>query len=712
MTLVPQEATTHRLRRNRQVERARSTGTGKLKARIALFMCIALLFGSIGVLTSCSFFNDSSMADKAAAPSNWAIYLYLCGSNLETEGAAATSDLNELFAVTLPEGVEVIFQTGGSNEWHNGADASARQIYRYSSEGLEQLESWEQANMGDPQTLVDFLYYCNTNYPAKNRMLLFWDHGGGTLGGVCNDEQFGMDSLSFDELELALSSYSGNEESNTFYEIVGFDACLMANIDTAAIFDDYARYMVASQDVEPGTGWDYVGIAQALANNPQISGGELGRVICDTYYASMSPFSVKTVTLSVVDLTRLDPLLQAYYQLGDEALINASIDQKEYLGAFGRVTHETENFFNSESTGYSNMMDLGDLALRGEQEGLFSVSSRDVLNALDRCVVYQVAGSAHQRAQGLSLFYNYSGKSYALEDYLALSSNRGLNYFYVYNFTGNLTDEVVEYVRQVSERMVGQKVTPEPIDTSFMQSLEGHPLALGPDGQWQLNVGPELGGQLASVYMSQAWVSPGEDEVLDDVNDSLLGLYGFNGFFPKDFQNGVFTADFQADCIALGELPLFTEPINGGSESELLYAAPVLINGVDYSLIISQSAETGAFTLLGATPPIDVSTNMAAKELYQLQPGDKVEAIMCFLLPEGQTDEITGTRLVPMPLGEITYDESAVIWSRPVYGNSEWDTGLAFYAVQFMMIDYAGNMYYSDSGVYQTLDGRVEPVTP
>ena len=40
-------------------------------------------------------------------------------------------------------------------------------------------------------------------------------------------------------------------------EWIGFDACLMSSVETAFMCAPYAEYMIASQEVEPGSGWNY-----------------------------------------------------------------------------------------------------------------------------------------------------------------------------------------------------------------------------------------------------------------------------------------------------------------------------------------------------------------------------------------------------------------------------------------------------------------------
>ena len=65
---------------------------------------------------------------------SWAVYWYLCGSDLESEGGFATGDLNELLEVALPENVTVVIETGGAAQWQNEViDGSLLQRYVYDS---------------------------------------------------------------------------------------------------------------------------------------------------------------------------------------------------------------------------------------------------------------------------------------------------------------------------------------------------------------------------------------------------------------------------------------------------------------------------------------------------------------------------------------------------------------------------------------------------
>ena len=95
-------------------------------------------------------------------------------------------------------------------------------------------------------------------------------------------------------------------------ELVGFDTCLMATVDVAYTFSDLAHYLVASEETEPANGWYYSQWVGALADDPSMDGEELGRVICDAYYAGCEEVGTQdNTTLSLTDLTKVGPLLTA-----------------------------------------------------------------------------------------------------------------------------------------------------------------------------------------------------------------------------------------------------------------------------------------------------------------------------------------------------------------------------------------------------------------
>ena len=119
------------------------------------------------------------------------------------------------------------------------------------------------------------------------------------------DELYGGDSLNLSELKEAFGSVWNLSEEKPPVELIGFDTCLMATVDVAAAFSDIGRYLVASEETEPANGWYYSEWVKALAENPQMDGAELGKIICDTYYAGCEAVGTQdNTTLSVTDLSK------------------------------------------------------------------------------------------------------------------------------------------------------------------------------------------------------------------------------------------------------------------------------------------------------------------------------------------------------------------------------------------------------------------------
>ena len=85
-----------------------------MKKKIGALLLAVLML--LTLCTGCMDMEDDTVWDDG---SSWAVYWYLCGSDLESEGGFATGDLSELLEVELPENVTVVIQTGGAAQWQN-----------------------------------------------------------------------------------------------------------------------------------------------------------------------------------------------------------------------------------------------------------------------------------------------------------------------------------------------------------------------------------------------------------------------------------------------------------------------------------------------------------------------------------------------------------------------------------------------------------------
>ena len=209
-----------------------------------------------------------TLANTTETP--YTIMIYMNGSDLESEFGAATDDLVEMLDSGLNSAnANVIILTGGAKHWQNDAIPEYECVVWQLADGwLNELENFGKVNMGDSDTLRKFISYSMDNFPARKYGLIMWDHGGGSIAGFGHDEKFADGSLTLRDMRRAFDE-SGLRKNKL--EFLGFDACLMATVEMAIVAADYAHVLIASEDLEPGDGWDY-GFLSVLNQHPNISG--------------------------------------------------------------------------------------------------------------------------------------------------------------------------------------------------------------------------------------------------------------------------------------------------------------------------------------------------------------------------------------------------------------------------------------------------------
>ena len=652
----------------------------KKKIFFLLFIMVMILSfvacGGEEVLDNTEIYVDNNVGETEGVLSgSWAVYWYLCGSDLETNGGFATIDLTEMMEVQLPENVNIIIQTGGAAVWQNDLmDPAKIQRWLYNSEGLQLVDEQETTNMGDAQTLYDFLYFANTNYPAEKVAVTFWNHGGGSVTGAAFDEIHGLDSLDLVEMYQAFDAvWPANTEAPAL-ELVGFDTCLMATIDVAAVFQNFAKYLVASEEVEPGNGWLYSGWIGALAENPEMDGDDLGIAICSSYYEGCEAVGTQDqTTLSVTDLTKLTPLLEAYEAFGQEAFVAASEDPG-FFAELGRAASQSENYGgNTREQGYTNMVDLGHLA---RQTAWMLPSAQSVCDALEECVVYQVGGIYRSEATGLSCYYSYNGDVNDFNGYINVGAGLAFKHLYAYGLTGELAEGGEEYLSSLDIQEL-----PEIVTLADM-GWDGAPLDLNDEGTSILNLGPEANDILAGIGFSLFYV--------DEANDQMM-LLGTDNDLTADWENGIFYDNFRGVWGAIDGHLVYME-LSFEGEDYNLYSVPILLNGEEYNLQVAYDFTVEEWSILGASKGLDES-GMASKEMRLLEEGDVITTIWQLASYSGDDDF------------EMYAVEELVVTADTTFGEAPLFDGN--YSMVFEMWDAAGNYAYSDAVTFDCVEGEI-----
>ncbi len=317
------------------------------------------------------------------------------------------------------------------------------------------VESVGEVDTGNPQTLVDFVTWAVQSYPAQKYALVMSDHGGGWTGGFSDMSTSSYSDLSIPEIVSAMAQIRQNTGIDKF-EMIGFDACLMGQIEVFGSLYPYSNYMVASEEVEPGYGWSYAAWLQQLAQNPSLKGEGLSEAIVSTYVtndillsggrASADEIAQEesTTTLSAVESARIPDVIGAM-----NGFTSAITGLDQTLVAEARTyTRSYFSLFGEEVS--PSFIDLGNFAevlTTMTDETAIEQAAIQLQTAIDSAVIAEKHGINMSGSNGIAFHFPDSDLYYFTEfnaefpPYYAESSARFLEQsvwdeFLAYHYTG------------------------------------------------------------------------------------------------------------------------------------------------------------------------------------------------------------------------------------------------------------------------------------
>lgn len=284
--------------------------------------------------TSAGTAPSAPQSSQQKAPS-YTLMVYLCGTDLESmEGRreATRALLKVVLGAYDEENVNVLVLAGGTDTWKNeyfndllsgtpgehnksaiftvnkeavkaAADqliadwdnvSSITDLYDLAKDDSKLADPDEIANrfinaetlplygsvstalMGDVSTLVSLLEAAKSEpYRADQYGLSLWNHGGGSIEGVCfPDDKTGP--LEIPEIKAALAQADFGSTVSSCENKLGllaFDACLMAGAETAVYLSDCYDMMYASEETAYGDidYFDIINIANQRAGDDYLS---------------------------------------------------------------------------------------------------------------------------------------------------------------------------------------------------------------------------------------------------------------------------------------------------------------------------------------------------------------------------------------------------------------------------------------------------------
>ena len=562
------------------------------------------------------------------------IMVYMVGSNLESEYGNATIDMEEMIGAGVDtEHNNIVVYTGGAADWQmDGISAYKNYTLLLNEDNeFEVLDSTNPKNMGDADTLSSFINYCFDTFNSEHYSLVLWNHGAGPVYGFGLDENY-SDILTVDEMKKAFNDSVGSNDKRL--EWIGFDACLMNSLEIADLLAPYANYMIASQETEPGWGWDYTFLGET--SDEAMSGEEMGKAIIDQYMLygetvfDYYPRMYCDLTLSCIDLTKFEAtenaLNKCFGQLNEELTV-------ENYPELVRKREKTRDFGTYASDFDYGMVDaihlLGQIAPDSQE-------AMDAIESIEEMVVY--SKSNMKNANGISLCYPYSTDELYTEACIAIQEEIAFSPAYTgflqkfysiqngepivtdWNFSRNeMSVETVEAGEEVTT--TGQQVNVDTSDISLQLTPEQQAnfaaadffILCNVEGAGFLDEGEDPRGK--DMYM---FIHLGKNVNVDD-NGVLHGYYGNQVMYMYDETEQTYSP-----------IPMILVEEKEQPENEIRYTCSAVINNwnleeiemwkseaVDMQIVVNEEYPNGI--IRSAVPIASEGETNPSKQLLDLE---------------------------------------------------------------------------------------------
>lgn len=333
--------------------------------------------------------TGSAVAAPPASQAKWTVMVYISGDN-NLESYVVPDIETELGAVGSSANVQVIALADRAPGYDTSrGDWQTTKLFRVTQGMLATPENaiadWGERNFGDPQTLIDFVTWTKTNYPADRYALYFWGHGWSWHPGWVMEDDTNADTLDYHEMKTAIPQLG-------FIDVVGYDGCNMASIEMLKLWHGRATAFTSSQEWVGGEGIQYDLVLAQLAANPNMTADQVAIA------TSQSATADKTWSAVAVD-SRLDALITAVDQWS--ATLNAGLNANRKK--FDQAFTATRSFWQAPMD-----KDLYDMAYeinRLVPNQNIKNKSQAVMSAVDAVVLHERHVNAYADAHGITIYH-------------------------------------------------------------------------------------------------------------------------------------------------------------------------------------------------------------------------------------------------------------------------------------------------------------------
>ena len=333
----------------------------------------------------------SAGATGAAPPARakWTVMVYISGDNnledyvvkdIELELAPTGSSTNVQVVALADRGPGYDTSYG---DWQTTKLFHVTEGMTAASENA--VADWGERNMGDKQTLIDFVTWTKANYPADHYALYFWGHGWNWHPGYVMLDDTSADTLDYHETKSAIPSLG-------FIDVVGYDGCNMASIEIFNLWHGHATAVTSSQEYVGWDGIEYDLVLAQLAANPNMTADQVAIA------TSQSATNDKTWSAVAVD-GRLNTLLTAVDQWSAALSSELAANRSKYNRAFGA----TRSFWQAPMD--KDLYDMAYEIKRNVSDANIKNKSQAVIDAFGAVILHERHVNAYADVHGITIYH-------------------------------------------------------------------------------------------------------------------------------------------------------------------------------------------------------------------------------------------------------------------------------------------------------------------
>lgn len=366
-----------------------------------------------------SFFTSVVAGQEENGVADWTLAMYIDSDN--DLDIWAQEDVNQMLSVGSTESVNIVLL------WDT--ETAPAQVCHVLEGGFRELDDCDlhgiETNMGDAETLREFVSYVNSNFESQKFLLALWDHGDDSLG-VCFDYHTGtdvdIDYLTHQEVISALAGFK--------VDVLLFAACILAMMEVAYEYsasEVNMDYIVASEGYDPMPGFPWDGILARLTAEPSMTSLALAKTLVDEhvdYYSikhrgEVGPheeggeqyldesgtawwfMSYEHVTFSVIDVSGIGGLVSSTKDMTTALML----EMEEYAGVVSNA--RARAVLPWSQNGWERTVDFPTLVetIRDRSQGAIMSACENVMMSLPDAVVYHRSVEERSGFEGIGVLF-------------------------------------------------------------------------------------------------------------------------------------------------------------------------------------------------------------------------------------------------------------------------------------------------------------------